>query len=902
MKKLFALALAVIMVMGSYPAVFAEDAPAVEVTDTADVQKEEYIADLIGMADGGNDEASLLLEYAEVLKTVYPEYKSYQDLNDKVSREDFLVALVNLVYGKNYPASTLFGDVSSDKEALLQSLSCAVKVGMVSPTGTFRPDDAINYSEMYKMAVVALGYNMLAEQNGGWPAGYMFVASKTGLTQSVEGTDGEVSAKDALTVLYNVITLEFMEQTSFGETLIYTVAKGKSILSERYNIGLISGIVNADDVTSITDAGSALSKGEITIGTKTYKNLSGKSLLGYNVKAYVRTNGSAEEVISIHKYENREIFTNDFDFLSQNKIRVYSEDGKDKDYSIYRGYSAILNNVAFPYVNLSDYEGRDDVTLYLIDNNNDGVYDVIKIYDWDYMQIGKIDAVNMILFDEYAPSVYSDGRVIGSSSLNLNPEDVFVKIYDFTGSSLKPISIDELSSGDIISYCLSTDGKSLYVFKSSYKVTGVLDEYSSSDRIMYINSVTYELSDYAYNKFSNFIIGEEITLYLDATGKIIAFKHGDDKYVYGYMMGMEKGSGLNTDYKIKMFTQNGQIDIIDVPDELYIDNVRGKASDLDTTENSLAHDDRMVKYSLGSKGEIVSVDFAEDANPVLPFTETKPDRDSFTLFYDVANQELSMQGYAENIFMAESNTILFQVPTESKKDDESYYLIKSFGDYRNGQKTLKAFDMAAGKGPKVILVISNELAPPVDKYSTSCVFLELTDGINAEGEPCKLMTTYDGSAYKKYYVDPSIVVKPNTDALSDLVPGDIISVSVYKNEVKDIYIFYSMFATSQITLPSGVEWDVVSGYVYAYGSRMLQLWDNVNINSQVNISNIKAINFTTQNVTFIDLYKNSEGKIYKAMARYKPVSEIKTYLSNGTEADFYVSTDSKKWIYRIIER
>ena len=66
MKKLFALALAFVMVMGSVPAVMAEDAP---VTDnTADVQKEEYIKDLIGMADGGNDEASLLSEYADILK------------------------------------------------------------------------------------------------------------------------------------------------------------------------------------------------------------------------------------------------------------------------------------------------------------------------------------------------------------------------------------------------------------------------------------------------------------------------------------------------------------------------------------------------------------------------------------------------------------------------------------------------------------------------------------------------------------------------------------------------------------------------------------------------------------------------------------------------------------------
>ena len=149
MKKIFALALAFVMIMGSVPAVMAEDAP---VTDnTADVQKEEYIKDLIGMADGGNDEASLLSEYADILKQVYPDYKSYSTMNDKVSRGDFLVALVNLVYGKNYPASTLFGDVPSDNTALLDSLGCAVKVGMISPSDTFRPDDAITYAEMYKM-------------------------------------------------------------------------------------------------------------------------------------------------------------------------------------------------------------------------------------------------------------------------------------------------------------------------------------------------------------------------------------------------------------------------------------------------------------------------------------------------------------------------------------------------------------------------------------------------------------------------------------------------------------------------------------------------------------------------------------------------------------------------------
>jgi len=88
---------------------------------------------------------------------------------------------------------------------------------------------------------------------------------------------------------------------------------------------------------------------------------------------------------------------------------------------------------------------------------------------------------------------------------------------------------------------------------------------------------------------------------------------------------------------------------------------------------------------------------------------------------------------------------------------------------------------------------------------------------------------------------------------------------------------------------------------------MVQLWDTINLDAEITLDKIYGLDFREQNVIFVDIYKNPDGSVKKAMARFKPLSEIRDYLHSGSEADFMVARMNernyvKKWIYRVVEQ
>lgn len=82
--------------------------------------------------------------------------------------------------------TALFPDVP-EKHWAYKYIYAAKENGIVAgdENGYFNPNKEVTNEEMVKMIVCLLGYGVVAEQRGGYPAGYTLVASQTGITSGM---------------------------------------------------------------------------------------------------------------------------------------------------------------------------------------------------------------------------------------------------------------------------------------------------------------------------------------------------------------------------------------------------------------------------------------------------------------------------------------------------------------------------------------------------------------------------------------------------------------------------------------------------------------------------------------------------------------------------------------------
>ncbi len=73
--------------------------------------------------------------------------------------------------------------------------------------GTFSPDTSATYGQAAKMIVSAYGYEIEAMQLGGYPIGYLVIASREGFTSGVAGImDQPITRAEAARLIYNAMT------------------------------------------------------------------------------------------------------------------------------------------------------------------------------------------------------------------------------------------------------------------------------------------------------------------------------------------------------------------------------------------------------------------------------------------------------------------------------------------------------------------------------------------------------------------------------------------------------------------------------------------------------------------------------------------------------------------------
>lgn len=229
LKKVLALVLACVMVFGTvamagsvYPDV-ADDANYAEAVKTLSA------LNIIKGDENGNFNPDATITRAEMTK----------------------ILCTMLGTGELSATATAFTDVAADHWAS-GYIAYAKGLGIVDgyDATTFGPEDPVTYEQVIKLVVAALGYTPVANENGGYPTGYLYVAADKEINKGATGNGSEAAKRSVVAIIVNnAMNTPVMERTSYGsdeawESLDGTGTKQfKTLLTSKHSTYKVEGVI-----------------------------------------------------------------------------------------------------------------------------------------------------------------------------------------------------------------------------------------------------------------------------------------------------------------------------------------------------------------------------------------------------------------------------------------------------------------------------------------------------------------------------------------------------------------------------------------------------------------------------------------------------------------------------------
>ena len=701
---------------------------------------------------------------------------------------------------------TKFPDVKADHWAngyINLATSSGIIIG--DDNGFFRPNDAITYAEAMTIMVRALGYEPIADQKGGFPSGYMSVATSNGLTKNVEGSMHEPIKRGSVAFLTtNTLETNLMEQTGFGSNINYEVVD-KTLLVDKLKVTRDSG-----QITAIPSAGiegdSSLAKGQIKIGDNVYETAYNmNNLLGYNVEYYVKTDNIGTETVILALPEDEKNKTlnitgemfNAITTKNSNKAIEYykSEDSSRVSYAelspkatlIYNGkYSEMSDEL----LNMKDKSGK--VTL--LDTDRDGKYDIAFVTYYENMVVEEVTATGKIV-DKY-----------GLPTLKLD-ENVDYRIR----RGLEEIEVTDLQEYDVLSIAASKDKEVYDIIVTNKTVEGKVT--GNNDKGIFINNELYKI---AANYTQDINIGVEGTFYLDVEGKIAALDTTSQLSTnYAYLIRAFVSTDADDIVKFKVFTKSGEETVLETTEKIRFNGKGGQnaLTVFETLKGGQASvPAQLITYTLNSDGKISSLNTALDNTSTGAVNENKFTKNA-VLQDAVFNAKLNTLG---NIKL-DSNTIIFDIP-----DGSDEYEIASLDMFEDEQKyNAIVYDKTEDFAAKAIIVTNSHFQANAD--SSIAVVKEVSVGTNDEDETTEVLTAFIDGEEKDLFAESEGILEKAGD--KKLAAGDIIQYKTNtKNEIVSVRVLFDIETKENEATSTPIE-----NLEIVYGKVIKKFTDSINV-------------------------------------------------------------------------
>lgn len=651
--------------------------------------------------------------------------------------------------------------------------------------GKFRPNDTITYAEAMTIMTRAAGYEMAAQEKGGYPNGYMVTGTGAGLAKNVQcGINEKISRGNVAFLTKNALEANMMEQKGYGQNASYEVTD-KTLLSDVLDVEKAEGQIIAFEGASI-DNNVSLSENKVKIGDKIYETeIDLLDLLGYNVVYYYETDryGANKIILAMPIDSQNTTVEIDADVFSKittkngNKAIEYfkSETSSKKEIAqiadgakmIYNGKYIDFND---EYLNMKDKAGR----IVLLDTTKNGIYNIVFVSSYKNMVVEEVSATNKIV-DKYS-----------AQTLKLDDETKYKISLGFD-----EIKLSDLKEYDVLSVYASADNEMYNIIVTRNVVEGKIN--AKDDKGFYINDKQYKVAD---NYTDTISIGMEGKFYLDIDGRIAAVDTASTLSTnYAYLLKAYTDKGTDTS-SFKLFTKAGEEKLYEANEKIKFNETTGvKASEVVNSLNSDNGEtkEQLVTFTTNDSGKITGIKTAVDNTATGNIN-----KDKFTVNYNLTdaiyNQETSKLGNVR----IDDNTIIFSIPSDS---DE--YEIADKKIFEDEQKyNAYVYDMTESYTARVVVVTNSALKAKAD--APLAIVSKISSAVNSDDEKASLLTVYVNGEEKKIFAENSNVLVKGDDNKA-LEQGDIIQYKTNnKGEIVSIRVLMDIKskATETTTTPT----------------------------------------------------------------------------------------------------
>ena len=570
----------------------------------------------------------------------------------------------------------------------------AVRAGILKAGGAFEGARNITGNEAAEMAVRALGYGVYADN------GYAAASVQAEVSQGVDAA-AELTEQGAVRLFFNMIEIPLLELSLYGDSYSVDDTQANYAGYVWQKIYKVRGIVNTNSRTNLT-GNPPLLYGLVKVDDTLYSigDTNAEEFLGYNVEMYVRdTGGDEDEILAVYGYRNTYV-----QIPAPNMIRAESDtvtylsntsDAKEQKARMAENFNMVYNGVVMIPTDITKLNIQTGSAT-LVDNNNDGKYDVALADEYINYYVGYINQADQIIYDDYSNPALTLGlkndRIKSVQYYKNGEEAVFSAIK--TGMVVS-VAADKTmldANGNVI---VDTERAEVYtVYLSDETISGTVTGINRSEHALEVDGRKYLLNgtflgqcDAGSAKIPD--LGANVTLYLDYCGEIAAVETlAADGYVYGYATRIFYDDILEQ-VGIRMFLQSGTPQVLYLAERVTIDGIRYQVDENfienyhffqvadASTASGYKFDPQLLMYKCNSEGEITFID-SKTYDPVYE------DKSESINFY--ARSEYAFNTYRNMLYpnaegdsnpnFVTNSMLIFVVPaTESYRDNNDYYRV-----------------------------------------------------------------------------------------------------------------------------------------------------------------------------------------------------------------------------------
>lgn len=737
-----------------------------------------------------------------------------QRYDEAITRGEFFAGLSAIMGVSGSAEKSPFTDITAD-HPYFEGVCSAAGLGFVSGfgDGTVRPDEPIDVKSAVRLLTYVVGWKDAV--SGGMKVER--AAAESEICGYAEALSSDIlTVGKAASLFVNTGLAYSVELSSVGELDNY-VYSTETVFSKYLDIYKVEGVVTASAASGLNSGYGAAGEESVVIGGRVFfdkASWAGK-LLGMSIVAWCTKESSENPNNVLYAYADtrkNEILTisADEEPVYSSGVLYYTDEAKGKrreeidiascDF-LYNG-----KNVLAPSASMLSPEGG---FVNLIDNNNDGQWDVISVKEYKTVIVETVNE-----FEE---------KIIAKSGEVIDIENA--DFFEMKAQSGEQAYLVELGEWDVLAVCESLDKSVLEILVAEKILVGTLEAYSmDSPASVVVDGGEYELSSFAVDNQ-----GEEIKTSLskralfcfDINGRIACADFNPfSKDRYGYILKWGTEEGVKPSVIVKFLNDKGDIEVCELAEKILLDGKRETQKNLynwvkdENAQSFTAEESQLIVYQQNEEGKICLIDTAYTVDMAGNISGNAigegEDKDrSLHLFYDCytitdgaitedANQSQLIYSAKGSKFVQqatvnpnnnkmtvgktyglvlpfEAGTKIFVVPVDENADEELYRVttVDEYADESDDSSFYcRAFKRLAESPVAEAMIVLESDPKVINKKSAPIVVSgKIRTGINEDGEEVNIFNAYSESGEQTYTTKDTTIL-----AGLSLKKGDVIRV------------------------------------------------------------------------------------------------------------------------------